>query len=78
MFEGQPILYVTHDQDDHGWQFLDGNAPEMANAAVVLLSNIVNLDPSVLAIADLPVGWRAWRTSVDAEWQRSPNLHVSG
>jgi hypothetical protein len=22
-----PILFVTHDEDDHGWQFLDGSDP---------------------------------------------------
>src|SRR4051812_5693659 len=78
VFDGQPILYVTHDEDDHGWQFLDGKTPDMANAAVVSLSNIVKLDPSVLAVADLPPGWRAWRDSADADWKRGPNLHVTG
>ncbi|MEM9380904.1 MAG: hypothetical protein AAGB93_13205 [Planctomycetota bacterium] len=23
VFDGAPILYVTHDRDDHAWQFLD-------------------------------------------------------
>jgi len=24
VFGSAPILHVTHDRDDHGWQFLDG------------------------------------------------------
>jgi hypothetical protein len=77
VFDGGPILYVTHDEDDHGWQFLDGAEHETADAAVVALSTIVKLDPSVMAIADLPPGWRAWRESVEADWERGPNLRVS-
>jgi hypothetical protein len=78
VFGGAPILHVTHDADDHGWQFLDGQQAKTANAAVVLLKEIVDLDPSVLAIADLPVGWCAWRATIDADWQRGPNPRVVG
>lgn len=70
VFDGQPILYISHDEDDHGWQFLDGGAFEMANAALVALSTIVKLDPSVLAVADLPPGWHACRKSTSDAWQR--------
>jgi hypothetical protein len=71
VFDGQPILYVSHDEDDHGWQFLGGGAVEMSNAALVALSTIVKLDASVLAVADLPPGWHAWRKSTDGAWQRA-------
>ena len=67
-----PILCVSHDEDDHGWQFLDGsNPPDIEAAAVVVLAEIVKLDPSVLAVADLPPGHQAWRRSKDALWERS-------
>jgi hypothetical protein len=71
-FDGAPILLVTHDAEDHGWQFLglDGAAP--ADAAVVALEEIVQLDSSVLEVADLPPGSAAWRESKSAPWQRSP------
>ncbi len=69
-----PILYVTHDEDDHGWQFLGKVGARMAEAMVVALEEIVGLDDSVLAIADLPPGWHAWRESKDAPWQRGPSL----
>jgi hypothetical protein len=65
----EPILHVTHDSDDHGWQFLGSEArPE--DAKIILLEEAVELDPSVLQLADLPVGWHAWRASVEEPWIR--------
>jgi hypothetical protein len=29
-------------------------------------------DPTLLELADLPEGWRAWRERVGAPWQRAP------
>jgi hypothetical protein len=65
-----PILYVSHDADDEGWQFLNGKAVETENAALVSLGSVVKRDPSVLKIADLPPGWTATRTSISSPWQR--------
>lgn len=72
-----PITLVSHEAEDHGWQFLNtgnGAAFDMADAALVCLSNIVKLDPSVQEVADLPPGWQARRTSLGAPWHREPNL----
>jgi hypothetical protein len=69
-FDGAPILHVSHDLDDHGWQFLGSGDPDIEQAAVVGLGEIVRLDPSVLEIADLPPGWHAWRESQSSPWQR--------
>lgn len=76
IFGGAPILHVSHDADDHGWQFLDGGNVEISNAAVVALAEIVELDPSVFAIADLPIGWCAKRVSKTDNWERAPRLDV--
>lgn len=78
--DGRPILHVSHDADDHGWQFLDGSDQvDMANAAVVSFESIVRRDRSVLELADIPPGWIATRESVDLPWQRSPrpNAHMT-
>ena len=72
VFDGGPILFVSHDADDHGWQFLDGNPVTSAKAAVVALETIVRHDPSVLELADLPPGWKATRDSPTSPWHRSP------
>lgn len=73
VMEGRrPILLVTHDGDDGGFQFLCGTTNNSDDARVVGLSTILNLDPSVAEVADLPPGWRAWREDVGSPWQRAP------
>ena len=69
---GAPILHVTHDADDHRWQFLGLEDARENDACVVGLSEIVAMDPSVLELADLPPGWHAWRSSNTSPWQRGP------
>lgn len=71
VFGGEPILYVSHDVDDHGWQFLGAGDVKESDAAVVGLEEIVKLDPSVLHVADMPPGWHAWRQSKSSQWQRA-------
>lgn len=65
-----PILHVSHDEDDGGWQFLDGAAVAVEDAALVCLREMVRLDPSLLELADLPVGWSATRSSPSGPWER--------
>jgi hypothetical protein len=66
--EGRPIRLVTHDVEDGSWQFLDGEDVTEGDALVVGLNTILAHDPSVAAIADLPLGSRAWRDSPEATW----------
>ena len=65
-----PILHVSHDEEDGGWQFLTGDTPAETDAKVVALSTIVRIDPSVVELADLPEGWVAVREAPDAPWKR--------
>ena len=71
---GMPILRVTHDDDDGAWQFHTGQNVGAGDAMIVALREIVKLDPSVMALADLPYGWIAVRDTVTSEWRRSPHL----
>src|SRR5688572_16898990 len=73
VFDGAPILFVSHDIEDHGWQFLDGRPLDMANAALVGLEEMVRHDPTVLELADMPPGWQATRESPSSPWQRAPS-----
>lgn len=66
--DGLPILLVSNDED--GWQFLDGEDVSEDVAMIVSLKNIVGRDASIRQLADLPVGWQAWRESENAAWQR--------
>jgi hypothetical protein len=67
------IAYVSHDEDDGSWQF-HTNSPEPpseADAAVVSLASIVEMDPTIPMLADLPLGWQAVRSDISAPWHRS-------
>ncbi len=67
------ILLVTHDEEDGAWQFLDGEHVFEADAAPALLGEVCQLDPSVMPLADLPLGWRATRVAPDLPWERAPD-----
>jgi len=69
---GEPIRLVAHDAEDGGWQFLTGEAVDVADAMLVSLASIVRRDPSIAELANLPRGWRASRAAVGHPWQRSP------
>ena len=69
--DGEPILLVYHDEDDGAWQFLTGTATNsMKNVMLVSLKSIVMRDPTVVELADLPLGWHAWREHIGAPWVR--------
>ena len=71
IYERQPILWVTHDEDDGAWQFHTGGPDTKADAMMVGLGNITSIDPSLFELADLPPGWEAWRTAVGEPWHRA-------
>jgi hypothetical protein len=52
----KPILRVTNDSDDGLWQFYSGGLVSIKEAKILLLSEIVEIDPSVEQLADLPEG----------------------
>jgi hypothetical protein len=64
------ILLVSHDLDDGTWQFLDGEHVFESDGVTVLLGEILQFDPSLESLADLPSGWYAWRTATDNLWHR--------
>ena len=66
----EPILLVSHDADDHGWQFIGTSDASMTDAMLVALDEIVKIDPTVLEIADLEPGWQTIRESVGSPWSR--------
>jgi hypothetical protein len=64
------IALVTHDEDDGGWQFIGPEGAEMDQAMLVALSEVLEKDSSIAELADLPLGWRAWRAAPGSLWQR--------
>jgi len=65
---GQPILYVSHDLDDHGWQFLTLDEAKEEDARMVLFKNIIKLDTSIYELAHMPPGFHAYRKSITDKW----------
>ena len=72
----EPILLVSHDADDHGWQFIGTSDASAADAKLVALEEIVEIDPTVLEVADLPPGWQAVRERVGGAWTRREHSPV--
>ena len=68
---GSPILHVAHDAEDGAWQFLDGSTVSEENASVISLEEITRIDPSVMELADLPLGWYAYRLTANEPWRRA-------
>jgi len=66
----EPIVLVSHDADDHGWQFIGTSDVVMVDARLVCLHEIVQIDPTVLEVADLAPGWQAFRDTVGGSWSR--------
>ena len=65
------ILYVTHDEDDGGWQILCGEMHEVEDGRVVCLGCMVSTDGSLAELADLPLGWCAERETASSSWVRA-------
>lgn len=66
--DGAPILFVVHDEEDHGWQFLTGEKVTPDDAMIVSMGNIVKHDRTVLQVGDMPPGYRATRVAVGERW----------
>jgi len=68
MANNAPILWVYHDLDDHGWQFLSTNDFSVDDAMVVSLENMIQRDPSLFTIADIQPGYHAYRATKNEDW----------
>jgi hypothetical protein len=78
VFGGSPVLFVSHDEDDHGWQFLGRGVPDASDAAVVSMREMADRDPTLLEIADLPPGWVAHRSTTGGTWYREMHSNRKG
>lgn len=56
ILEGQPVLIVTHYADDDSWAFLCGTTNDSTDGRVIGMGEAVQLDPTLLEVADLPPG----------------------
>ena len=68
VLEGEPIRFVYHDEDG-GWQFHSEVEPDLENAKLVCLEDLVKKDPSLNEIYYLNFGQRAYRSGAGKEWK---------
>jgi len=50
--DGAPVLFVTHDADDGGWQFLSGAEHDIEDATVIGMGSVVDMDPTLNGLRD--------------------------
>jgi hypothetical protein len=67
-FNGDPILYVYHNEDGN-WQFHTSLEPNLDDSMIVALEEITKLDPTINDLYHLQFGWRAWRENKQDEWE---------
>lgn len=66
----EPITLVLHDSEDGAWQFFSNKKTSEKDAMVVSLDEIIALDPSIAKLADMPLGYGAFRTKKEDPWIR--------
>lgn len=66
--ESHPVLLVSHDAEGD-WQFLCGTTSKTEDGRLVGLGTILEIDPTLSALADLPSGWQAARSAMGEPWQ---------
>jgi len=75
--ERLPIKQVSHGVDDEGtavWQFhADNGDYDPSVLQLVSLAQILALDPELVALAGLSVGFQARRSAVGAPWIIEPD-----
>lgn len=64
------ITYVTHDADEGAWQFFSSDDFDNYEDVAMILSldEIINIDRTVLEIADLSLGYLATRQTTKDSW----------
>lgn len=64
------ITFVTHDLSDGAWQILGETGIESGGPELACLHHMVEKDPTLTELADLPKGWCAERTAPGEPWER--------
>ena len=72
--EGRRIRIVSHDEEGE-WHFLCGTTDQPEDGHNVSLGEMLQRDPGLAELADLPEGWRAVRPDAGAAWVREPMVH---
>jgi hypothetical protein len=67
----EPVCLVFH-HENGDWEFVTGDEQRSSEICLIHVGHIIEWDPSIAALADLPSGWKAWRESPASDWAREP------
>lgn len=67
----EPICLVFH-HENGDWEFVTGKEEGSSEISLIHVGHIIESDPSIAVLADLPSGWKAWRESSASDWVREP------
>jgi hypothetical protein len=73
--EKRDVRVVIHYSDDNSWAFLCGTTQDKRDGRVVGMGEAVEIDDSLLTVADLPPGWCAQRDFRGGPWRRTKDAH---
>lgn len=68
MTRESPIVRISHHEDGI-WEFFGKENITEEEVIVVSLKQIIDVDPTVLEVADMPMAFNAFRQSVDTSWK---------
>lgn len=70
LFEKKEITMVYHDEEDGAWQFFsDDKFDNFEDVAKIAgLGEILEIDDSLIDLAEMPTGYRACRVSKQDKW----------
>ena len=69
----ESVVYVSHDLSDGAWQFLGESMADGGGPVLSCLHHLIDNDPSLKELADLPLGWCAERERPGEPWVRREN-----
>ena len=67
--EHLPVLRIAHDANGD-WQFLDATTDDPGAPVLLCMGCVLERDPSLAQVCDLPLGWAAARAAPGEPWER--------
>jgi hypothetical protein len=64
----EDISYVFHHEEDGAWEFIGNSIYTEMDYIILSLREIIELDITILEIADLPLGYEAYREKKNLPW----------
>ena len=65
--DNSPLTYVSHDNEGD-WQFFSQEDANESDARIVSLEEMIDRDPTINQILNIPTGKAAYRNNISDEW----------